>query len=52
MPNHKTSGGLTIGASDGDNFETFDGTVVFSGSYYGLCPVIGFDGLVIKGKFF
>ena len=50
MPDHKTSGGLTISASDSNDFEVFGGVVVFSGSYYCLRPVVGKSEIVVKGE--
>ncbi len=41
FPNHEGSGGLTIGAGDGNDAEMFGGEVVFAGGVCGLEPMVG-----------
>ncbi len=41
FPNHEGSGGLTIGAGDGNDAEMFGREVVFAGGVCGLEPMIG-----------
>ena len=50
MPNHETSGGLTISAGNADDAEVFGGMMVFGGSNDGLHPVIRDGGLIIEGE--
>ena len=52
MPNHEASSGLTISASNADDFEIFGRVMIFEVGYDRLGIVIGEDGLVVKREFF